>query len=125
GVKLQIVCDLLRCQPQAARVIDAQRLAAAHDGYGFEALVTHDGTAAVLARHVPIIAVDSGKAHLVFTGNAAGVDAELMACQVEHLLQGLLRLPGVLAKEGTGVTQLDSIVVDKEIDPARRAPLED
>ena len=95
--------DLRRRQPQAARIGDAQRLAAAHDGHGFEALVAHHGTAAVLARHVPIIAVDGGKAHLVFSGNAAGVHAELVAGQVERLLQGLLRLPGILAEEGTGV----------------------
>src|SRR6266850_1067636 len=101
GVKLQIVRNLLRGQPQATWVSHTQRLAATHNGDGLEALVAHDGAAAVLAGHVPVVTVDGGKAYLVFASDAAGVNAELVACQVERLLQGLLRLPGIFAKERT------------------------
>src|SRR5262245_51790890 len=116
--------NLICGQPQATRVSHTQGLAATHNGDSLEALVAHDGPAAVFAGHVPVVTVDRGKAYLVFASDAAGVDAELMACQVEHLLQGLLGLPGIFAKERTGVAEFHSIVADIEIDPARGPPLE-
>src|SRR5438067_10065424 len=116
--------NFLGGQPQATRVRHTQGFATAHDGHSLEALVAHDGATAVLAGHVPVVTVDGGKAYLVFASNAAGVDTELVTGPVEYLLQGLLRLPGIFAKERTGVAQFHGVIVDVEIDPVRGAPLE-
>src|SRR5439155_18309628 len=119
-----IVRNLLGCQPQATRISHTQGLAATHDSHGFEALVAHDSTTAVLTRHMPVVAVDGGKAYLIFASDTAGIDAEPVAGEVERLLQSLLRLPGVFAEESTGIAEFHGVVVDIEIHPARGPPLE-
>ena len=121
---LQVLGDLLRGHPQAARVGGAQRLAAAYDGHRFHALVAQHRAAAVLACHVAVVAVDGGKAHLVLTRHPAGVDAELVAGEIEHPFEGLLRFPRVLAHEDGGVPQLDGVVVYIKVDPLRRPALQ-
>ena len=65
GIGLQIVRDVVGGLDEPAGVVGGQRLGAAHDAHRLELLLAHHRAAAVLGRHVAVVAVDGGEAHQV------------------------------------------------------------
>ena len=70
-----------------------------------------------------VVALDRGEADEVLPRGTDGVDGEPVAGETMLGLEGLLRLPGVLALEVRRVANLDRVVVDVEIGKLLRLSL--
>src|SRR5262245_60803012 len=106
------------------RIGGTQRLRALHDRDGLELLLPHDGTDAVLRGDVAVVALNRREAYEVLARRPDRVDGELVSDQSQVAAERVLRFPRVLADVGLGVTDLDTVVVDIEIDPVFRLPLD-
>src|SRR4030095_13211276 len=124
-VGLEVMGHLLRRLHHAAGIGGGDRLRPLHDRDRLEPLLAHDGAAAVLGGDVTEVALNGGEAHEVLAGRADRVDRELVADQAGLPVERVLRLPRVQPEQRLGVAQLDDVVVDVEIDPALRLPLDD
>src|SRR5215831_5541405 len=124
-VGLQVVRHVLGRLHQPARIDSPQRLRALHDRDGLEPLLAHHRAAAVLGRDVTEVALDRRELHEVLAGRPDRVDRELMAGEAGLAVQRVLRLPGIEPHERLGVAELDDIVIDVEVDPVLRLPLDD
>ncbi len=109
----------------AAIVGGLERPGALDDGHRLQLLLAHDGAHAVLRRHVTVVAVDRREAHEVLAGRADRVHGELVSGQPRLPVEGVLGLPGVEAEQRLGVAELDHVIVDVEVDPLLRLPLND
>src|SRR5262245_9544520 len=104
------------------RIGGAQRLRALHDRDGLELLLPHDGTDAVLRGDVAVVALNRRQAYEVLARRPDRVDGELVSDQSQVAAERVLRFPRVLADVGLGVTDLDTVVVDIEIDQSFACP---
>src|SRR2546427_516620 len=109
----------------AARLVDGERPGALHDRDALQLLLAHDGAHAVLRGDVAVVALNRREPREVLTGRADRVHRELVAAHAEIGAERVLGVPRVLADVGLGVAELDTVVVDVEVDPVAGLALDD
>src|SRR2546428_270980 len=125
GAGTEIEADVVGGLHEPARVRRPQRLRPAHDGHRLELLLAHDRAAAVLGGDVAVVTLDGGEAREVLPRGPDRVHREHVAAQAELRAERVLGRPRVFAEEVAGIAELHDVVVDVEIDPVRRVPLDD
>src|SRR3989475_7339989 len=125
GIGLEVVGDLVGGLHDAARVVDRERPGALHDRDALQLLLAHDGAHAVLGGDVAVVALNRREPREVLTGRADRVHRELVAAHAEVGAERVLGVPRVLADVGLGVAELDTVVVDVEVDPVAGLALDD
>src|SRR5262249_35656836 len=86
--------------------------------------LAHHGAAAVLGGDVTKVALDRRELHEVLTGRPDRVHGELMAGESGLAVERVLGLPCIEPDQRLGVAKLDDVVVDVEVDPVLRLPLD-
>src|SRR5262249_44131162 len=124
-IRLQIVRHVLGGLHEPARIRGAQRLGTLHDRDGLELFLPHHGAAAVLGRDVAEITLDRRELHEILAGGTDRVDGELVADEPGLAVERVLGFPRVQTDQRLGVAKLDDVVVDVEVDPVLRLPLDD
>src|SRR5882724_1820765 len=124
-VRAEVVGDVVGRLDHAARIGGAQGLRPLDDRDRLEPLLAHDGAAAVLGRDVAVVALDGGEAHEALAGRSDRVDRQLVAHEPRLPVERALGFPRVQADQRARVAELHDVVVDVEIDPVLRLPLDD
>mgnify|MGYP003878767013 CR=1 FL=1 len=106
----------------ARRIGDRHGLRAPLGGDGLQPLGPHDRAQPVVGRHVAAVSENGRITHPILPRGPDAVNAPLFA---EAGAQDFLRFEGVLADKVAGVAQLGRPVVNAEIAPFLRFPLDD